>query len=246
MKNIVIILFLSCIFAGINAYPRKLNSNVRLEPGVSGPMQDVLEKLRNLIHNGNETLGIPVLDPLIIPSIDINLNTSALKVNLEAEGISLTGIGDFDVSNIDITLLPMGLRFEGSFPLTKLVAEKYDLVGKIAVLPIYGAGNVLFEVGALKFKGNARIAVGISGVSLRDLILELSLGSFKSETTGMLGGGDIDQVINAILADWVPDFFNSNSDSIADLVGDTLLTSINQVLDGMSLADLIDLVTGGS
>lgn len=60
----------------------------------------------------------------------------------------------------------------------------------------------------------------------------------------MLGGGDIDDVINAMLEDLAPDFFNKYSDFVSLIVGDGILNALNKVLDGMSLADLIDLITG--
>lgn len=66
---------------------------------------------------------------------------------------------------------------------------------------------------------------------------------FQSETTGMLGGGDIDDLINALMADLAPEFFNNNSELISELISDIILDKINEVIEGLSLEELINIVS---
>ena len=68
--------------------------------------------------------------------------------------------------------------------------------------------------------------------------------SLQSTTTGMLGGGDIDNVVNAILADMGPQFFENNSAAISHMAEQEWMGPINSVLTGVTLKDLGDIING--
>lgn len=59
----------------------------------------------------------------------------------------------------------------------------------------------------------------------------------------MLGGGDIDDLINALMADLAPEFFNNNSEYISTLISGLILEKVNEVMEGLSLEDLINIVS---
>jgi len=235
-------LVLLCLFGFTYGTPNtKLGGRI-----LNDQLTKVLEAFRITLKEGNPEAGIPIMDPLQMDTIAFELGQeNKLTINIAAGGIYLTGLSDFEVNDVEVSIIPLGLKYDITLPMSILNTETYSLKGLVfGALPIYGDGKAYFEIGGLRFSGVAALQVKDGDVAVKDLNLRIGIDSMLSQTTGMLGGGDIDNVINAIIGDLAVEFFNSYSDIISGQVNNIMLPHINKMLEGMTLKDLIGLING--
>lgn len=109
-------------------------------------------------------------------------------------------------------------------------------------------------------EAHVRISPLNGGLSLNSLTVRLNLqslhvslfGIFKisffylkfSQTNiqGILGGGELSNVINAMVMDLVPGFFRTFEDQISVTLSNFLLPRINPLLSGLTLDDIRNLL----
>ncbi|XP_077293497.1 uncharacterized protein LOC143916340 [Arctopsyche grandis] len=242
MKIFLLFLLFGCALAAPNNV-NELILRQNLERKLSDAAKEILESLRKLLLNGDQSRDIPVMDPWKVKTYSFEFSSLPLSLKISAENIVLTGLSGFNVHNIDLSESPLQLKFDFTLPAIKMDAAKYTLRGRVFdALPIYGAGAVDFEIGNFYFSGTSGVAEGPNGVYLTDLHLLLTIEAVKSDITGMLGGGDIDEVINAMLEDMAPEFFNENSEFVSELVKDPILEKVNEIFNGLSLEELKNIV----
>jgi hypothetical protein len=104
---------------------------------------------------GDEKLGIPSIDPLTIEKMDIEQHgNGSVQLNLRFRKSELTGLSNAKVykftgfqENPDKNILEMNMKT----PLG-LLAGKYDIDGKMLILPIKGRGNFTLNLENLDIK----------------------------------------------------------------------------------------------
>lgn len=113
-------------------------------------MVEVANEILKVKITGDEELGIPSFDPLFIDKMDIAQNSANASVQLnfkfrrakllglsKAKIIKFTGFKEDPDKNI--------LEINFKTPIGSLVG-KYDISGKILILPISGRGNVTLNM----------------------------------------------------------------------------------------------------
>ncbi|XP_046393777.1 protein takeout-like isoform X2 [Ischnura elegans] len=115
----------------------KLNECVRKQgPAVIPKLKDGIRKYR-----------IPKLEPLRVEQIKVDQDESAsVGINLIANDIDLHGVSQAQLKDIDIQLDPPVFKMKFLFPRVELLA-KYDINGKVLILPIQGKGDANITMG---------------------------------------------------------------------------------------------------
>ncbi|GBP23046.1 hypothetical protein EVAR_15721_1 [Eumeta japonica] len=198
-------------------------------------IRQLFDTIRHVIKNGSWLLGIPVLDPFIVDHYRLVLPAGLLNLDLNITNGVLEGIGDFVVHRSDFDRNDISFEVEISLPLTKIKADNYKLEGDFyTAIPLYGDGEAFFEVEEFKFRGVLYLKQSEDGKSaLIDHIGEpnFSIGSIKSQITNVIGGGDIDGIVNSIIEEVVVSYCNRFSKAIALLNADGIVDFVNPYLD---------------
>lgn len=149
MKSFVILLFF-CFYCAVWGDVLK-KCKVNDDNCLVAEANEVFKKYAK----GDEKLAIPSIDPMVIEKMDIVQNGNAsVQMNLRFRKSELSGISNAKVykftgfqENPDKNVLEMAFKT----PLGTL-AGKYDIDGKMLILPIKGRGNFTLNLENLDVK----------------------------------------------------------------------------------------------
>lgn len=258
-----VILALSLVL-GVNSLPsadvvrriprHQLEAELRtlLAPGFRAVLDDTIANLldttvRQIILEGSEDLGIPVLDPLKIDhlDLDINLDTTA-QLKGELDGVEVRKIATFVVDNIKANLLLLKVEFAISVPEIVAEGEHYSLDGNLGgLLPVYGEGRFAASVEGISLTGSVTLGSNNSFIFVKALELDLNLKAAKVNFEGILGGGDLADLVNQIVSDLIPDLLAELKPTLLPDITQSIIDLANEKLDGVTLQDILDLINGG-
>ncbi|PSN55967.1 hypothetical protein C0J52_02147 [Blattella germanica] len=203
--------------------------------------------VRDIIKNGYEEWGVPVLDPLSIEHLDLDLNFDQIKIAGTVDGAGVTGIAGFVVDLIKTNLLQLNVDFGVHVPEIHLTAEHYDIDGELGgLIPVYGNGSLEVFLRGLNITGKITIGTNNSYIYVRQLDLDASFVELETHIEGLLGGGELSDLINEVIADIAPDVFEEAKPTLIPILSEAVVSLANEKLDGMTLQDLLNLINGGS
>jgi hypothetical protein len=67
----------------------------------------------------------------------------------------------------------------------------------------------------------------------------------QTNIEGLLGGGDLSDVINEIISDLAPAVLEEAKPTLLPVITDAIINLANEKLDGLTLSDLLDLINNG-
>ncbi|XP_063633553.1 uncharacterized protein LOC134804443 [Cydia splendana] len=218
--------------------------NAAIEFLINQLIRQLFNYIRSVINNGSSLFGIPPLDPLFLEEFRLHLPLGLINLDLDLKNALMTGIGGFVVHTSTFTPSQLSFEVDISVPSIVIEAESYDLVGDLlTAIPLYGKGKARFQIDGFRFSGTLLLKQSEDGQSV---ILDRVINSFyqiphfKSELTGVIGGGNIDQVVNAMLEDVIIDYANRFQGAIAAAVSYALPVAVNPVLSTLDTWKYID------
>jgi hypothetical protein len=223
----------------------KVSQYDAIDRTIEESIMEQMEVVQQWILEGNPDLGLPVLDPFQAEHFEYGTSTDDITFNIAFDGIHLTGLAQFVLSEIDVNLLQ--LRVEGTIQIPEIRgwADHYYLDGLIAgILPLFGEGGIDLTVHNISLSGAASLTTLNNQIGLKDVVVGATFDSITGNIENILGG-DMDDVINDILNILGADIFDSVAALISADVAETITQAVNAQLEGMSLQDLIDIIEGG-
>ncbi|XP_035231358.1 uncharacterized protein LOC118203175, partial [Stegodyphus dumicola] len=117
-------------------YDEKLSSFIR----------EILENFREQMPDGIPDIGVPPVDPLVIPNIDEDIDDGIARMQLRMRQINITGISKFEIKLLKADLEKGFANFSISVP--ELTADGYCFMnGKIlGIFPISSDGPFFIHV----------------------------------------------------------------------------------------------------
>ncbi|XP_024889906.1 uncharacterized protein LOC112466186, partial [Temnothorax curvispinosus] len=144
-------------------------------------LEDFLEKFKTILKTGNETLGIPILDPFNADRLDIRLNEEKIKLDALLTEANVIGLSEYDVINADYTLSKeIFLELHLSWPLSIAASTNYSMNGKVDAFEIYGKGDINMTAQKFTFDTEIKFIMddGLTGhLKVKNMKLKLSLNS---------------------------------------------------------------------
>ncbi|XP_050537909.1 circadian clock-controlled protein daywake-like [Daktulosphaira vitifoliae] len=139
--NTIVFFICSLVFCSISgrSLPSFIKACRRNDANINNCIKNMLETLRPYAVNGIPEMHVPPLDPISIPLITLNQGTNS--VNFKAVFTNLKGYGgkDFQTKNVRINLKENTFDVDLFFPNFQ-IDSKYEINGKILMLPIKGNG----------------------------------------------------------------------------------------------------------
>jgi len=223
-----------------------------LAPGFKAAIDDAIVNLldttvRQLILEGSPDLGIPVLDPFRLERLDLDLNLdTTIQLQGVLEGVVVRNIATFVIDNIKANLLLLRLDFGLSVPEIVAEGERYAINGNLGgLLPVYGEGRFAAAVKGLSLVGTVVLGSNNSYIYIKTLDVDVTIKSAEVNFEGLLGGGDLGELVNEIISDMIPDLLEELKPTVLPDVIQLILDLANEKLGDLTLQDLLDLINGG-
>ncbi|XP_028036839.1 uncharacterized protein LOC114247948 [Bombyx mandarina] len=198
----------------------------------------LFQRLRSIILEGWEEKGVPVLDPLVIESTHITIPAEIINLDLQLKNAQATGVGDFVVHKSILNVNEISFDVDISVPTLEISAEEYDLLGDFfAAIPLYGKGGAVFHIEGFRFSAKLFLKQSEDEKSIlieRIENLTFVIPGFKSNLDGAVGGGDIDNIVNALVEEVIIDYVNRFRGAIAKVANGALVRILNSFLDGLN------------
>ncbi|XP_072948438.1 uncharacterized protein [Epargyreus clarus] len=168
--------------------------------------------LRRIINNGSAFFGLPPLDPLQLDGYRLELPAGLINLDLQLKDILVTGIGGFVVRRSDLRISDLTFNIDISVPRILIKAGVYDLDGDLfGAIPLYGNGRAEFIIENFRLSGLLHLKRSEDGESVVIDRIEnptFDLPSIESNLDGVIGGGDIDAIVNAVISEVIVDYVN--------------------------------------
>ncbi|CAG9782963.1 unnamed protein product [Diatraea saccharalis] len=202
---------------------------------INALIRQMFTYIRHVIRNGSIIFNTPPLDPLELDHYHFYLPAVLINLDLDLKDVLVTGIGDFVVHRSNLNMNTLSFDVEISVPKINIDAGHYDLVGDLyTAIPLYGKGKAKFEVDNYVFRAVIFLKQSEDGKSVLIDRIEspsFAIPGFKSGLTGVIGGGDIDAIVNAITEEVIMDYVNRFQAVIARNVSSLIIHFGNPILN---------------
>ncbi|XP_035772878.1 uncharacterized protein LOC118456329 [Anopheles albimanus] len=206
-------------------------------------MRRILENLRELMRTGNPETGMPVLAPYHNPDLFINASFGGL-LDFDARFTPMNIVGlDTFVGRLQVDLAT--LRFPFEFRFAELTASGfYDANGRLwGLIPVFGIGDFTVRPRNVLATGFATITDNGQGfLKLADFSISLQMDALDSDIQGLLLGGDLSVLLNAVLQDIVPSILRNFPDGMTNLLNALVVPIANRFLATRTMEDLMGLL----
>lgn len=247
MKGSILIAVLCVALATSQAKP--VEDQTAFDAGTQDALEDLLiaiiNSFRQVVRNGLPCMGIPPLDPLVVPPFGLNLSSPLFTARGSLANVAANGLGDYETTRVRANIIALSVDLGFALPALN-VSGDYDLEGQAWIFPIYGKGPFHIHVGGIEVGGQGRLVVQpfTGKLSLSNLGFTLALQDFTVKFDGLLGGGELGDVLNEIANAMGLKVF----ESVEALLHDTLVQAFtefaNFILKDFTLKDIIEGGTG--
>ncbi|XP_029168830.1 uncharacterized protein LOC114938878 [Nylanderia fulva] len=168
--------------------------------------EEFLEKFKIILKTGNESLGIPVLDPFTAKQMPIKLYEQIINLNALLTNVNVDGLSEYKVIEGDFQVIGMKLNINLSWPLITASTD-YTMKGNADSYEFYGNGEI--DLSARDFVLETEIGFTVNGehFKVRNMKLKLSLRALDFRVTGLFDDEELSNVLSAVISDTAPEFF---------------------------------------
>ncbi|KAJ8674521.1 hypothetical protein QAD02_005783 [Eretmocerus hayati] len=219
-----------------------LETNEVYSSSIGDKLREALEKFKEVMRKGNESLGIPVLDPLKLAHEEFDINDELFNLEGEVNNLFVKGLSDYIVQEADVKLA--GWKVTLNLLFTNITGRtSYRIKGQIHKnIPVYGYGNFSFETYDFDFATQAKVKIDfqnkkVSLVSFNST--SLSLGKVKVDMSGLYGNDDLAKLVSAVISDIAPDTLVEYQEEVTKKLDQIMLEEGNKFLEKHTFDDLI-------
>ena len=121
----------------------------------------------------------------------------------------------------------MRVDFEFKFPDISAYGD-YDTLGRLfRLIPLFGIGKFKQEPKDLLIKGSVKLGRSADSASVfikpKTFEIHVTVGSWSNEVTGMLLGGELNDLLNLVMQDLIPSVINNFEPQISKILHDVIL-----------------------
>ncbi|XP_068086548.1 uncharacterized protein [Anabrus simplex] len=240
MQGVYIVLVALVAAASASELKEVTNSSVRI---YGDKIKALLEEFKKNMNKPQ--YGLPALDPLEITHLDLNINEQIATVKGALDDFKMLKLSTFVVESVDLDVF--GLKLTFNISLASLdISGAYDIDGTIQgdLLHIYGKGPFDVKLGDLWASGVILIGSNHSFIYLKQIDLDYHLGLFKTDIAGLMGGGELSDVLNQVIDEFILTAAEKYKPEVAGVISDLIISVANKLLDGVTLGDILGLING--
>ncbi|MEE5464539.1 JHBP domain-containing protein, partial [Streptococcus pneumoniae] len=140
--------------------------------------------------------------------------TDLVVVKAAVEDFVLTGLSNIVLNRFSYNILLSRATFEVSLPNINADVKSADVDITVLGIKIFGDLSGSLSINDVKVTGTARVSIGISGVSIRSVDVDLSLGGVNSNLAVSVFGNDISEKVNTVAGTAIPAVIEENRSDI--------------------------------
>ncbi|XP_059486835.1 uncharacterized protein LOC132203229 [Neocloeon triangulifer] len=229
------------LIAELESFLVKIDAEPR---GIDESLVAILESFRATLQQGFPTLGIPPLDPLLVPHGQFDIETATADVKGSFDNVTVNGISAYTINKVHMDMLRMKINFDLLFNVIDTLGDRYDVDGVLAVLPIYGTGPFEFTILNMSMIGEVKMGLVNGSVQVLSMPIDINIAAVSSNMMGIMGGGAMGTIVNDMIDDFAPIIFNEIKAPIIDAAVQRIVAFVNARLQGLTFQDLIDIILG--
>ncbi|XP_033209703.1 uncharacterized protein LOC117168289 [Belonocnema kinseyi] len=220
--------------------------NVDADRNKGNKFKEVIENFKDILRNGNETFGIPAMDPYKSDPLKLSYKSDKFRGKLNIESVDVFGTSNYVVNKAAFKMV--GLKMCLGLRWNKLRGDinAYNFNGILFNLTdVYGKGNAEFTIRDFDVFTSVflKINPATKKLAIKHIDTQFSLGSFQFYSEGIYNDRDISQVVSAIISDMAPKFIQMYQKELTDVVKEILTDFGNEFLSRKTLKDLLDLIS---
>ncbi|XP_003691956.2 uncharacterized protein LOC100865493 [Apis florea] len=210
-----------------------------------GQLVGFLEKLKEYIKKGNSKLCIPVLDPLRIENMNIDLNEKGL-ISLKGilKNLRSNGLSDYEVNRGDFTLI--GLKGDIGLLFNQInIMTDYNVTGTLVdSFSIFGNGNIRAVIKGLNVTIDLKLGVNNNKVNISNLVFHAHLKECNCVITGLYNDEEVSKLLSKVITEVLPGLLDDYQTEISNYASPIIAKTLNKFLNNISLKDLLDIIKG--
>ncbi|XP_012532437.1 uncharacterized protein LOC105834475 [Monomorium pharaonis] len=205
--------------------------------------ENFFKKLRSILQNGDDKIGIPVLDPYIGNNLPITLNIfDEIKVNASLD-LRVDGLSTFEVNNADFNLLNRQFDIDLRWPLINANAN-YSMKGSVFGSEFVRDGEMAMAAHdfELTLRGNFNFDLSKNPIiQITSISTKFSLAALDFHITGLSNN---DEELSKTISEMVLKLINENQGFVnnRDIIVKIINKIIGRYLSTMDLPDLLDIL----
>ncbi|OWR53829.1 uncharacterized protein LOC116766428 [Danaus plexippus] len=217
------------VVAAVSAKPSFSDVSI-VEENSEGQQRIIVEgQIRRIIQQVRDGIKNAGLDPLEVERVVYEDAPVPFLVEIKAfiENLKFNGLSNIVIHNLDYSLIFNRLRMDLSIPAIRLSIGDSGIQASVFGNSLEGQLNGSLGIISLRLATEVRVNIGIiSGISIRSISINFSLGGIESNLFISALGNDYSDDANVFLGESIPKFVSDNSASInkylEDLIKDLL------------------------
>ncbi|XP_043284867.1 uncharacterized protein [Venturia canescens] len=242
MKYLGVILALALVAGQVLAF--RINENdsqlqhVRHKRSLNDKFYNFLESFKDVLREGNATLGLPPMDPYVNEELDLVINETIAQGTVQLRNVNAVGLAGYNIDDAEVALFPpsvtVGLTWpqlflETDYTFKVLFANKYDA---------FGNGHLVLTVSNLMFHTIVKFNLS-GGFRVKSMETKISLGGLKLHVTGLFEDPQISDMLGVALSDVAPEMVQIYQANITAIVNEKATALIDSKFEGKSFEDII-------
>ncbi|XP_033209699.1 uncharacterized protein LOC117168286 [Belonocnema kinseyi] len=216
---------------------------------LNGNLKAFLEKLKETLKTGDESKGIPILDPLASPEIGpLSVDWEDLVGTLFVQSVGLSGLSEYIVQNATkISLVKLKVDISLRWPEIQGNLTGYDINSRLMdFVNVVGQGFAEFSIKDFNFdiKTTTTKSKETGKLHMDILGLDFSMGDFKIRLEGLYGDEMISEIFSGIVSDLVPEAIETYKDLMLSAIKKFTSDAVNQIIGDMAISDIIGIING--
>ncbi|CAL1293758.1 unnamed protein product [Larinioides sclopetarius] len=241
MKVVLAVTFilLALQASGSDISSESVHNHVEPDPDLENYLREAIENFREQMKEGIEAINMPVLDPLELKDLDINVAENLATMDLHIKMLTVRSLSIFNITHLSPNLEELYLAINLTLP-EIYVHGHYRVDGKfVKIFPIYGQGY--FDVNAtdINISGVGKLGFTMDTLQMDLLKLDLYWEHIDVFMENFLGGGSFSQVLQRVVPNVGRDIFNVYKPLILERLETCLTDEINSKLNEPIVKDII-------
>ncbi|CAL1293759.1 unnamed protein product [Larinioides sclopetarius] len=242
MKVVLAVTFilLALQASGSDISSESVHNHVEPDPDLENYLREAIENFREQMKEGIEAINMPVLDPLELKDLDINVAENLATMDLHIKMITVEGLSSFQFHHIYPDLENFFLQVNLTLP-GVISWGKYYLSGKLLkIFPLKGNGNFQINVTEGEIGGTGQLEFVNSTLQMTKLELDFTWKKLEIFLESFLGGGKFSDVLQKLIPTLGKGVFDNFKPEILKLMNEALINEVNKELRKPEVKTIIE------
>ncbi|CAL8091489.1 unnamed protein product [Orchesella dallaii] len=200
----------------------------------------IINDLKQHMHDGIPSLGIPPLDPLQLDDNSFHVSKSyQYDIAGNTRRSQIENLREFNVTHISTSILRLQVNMSIDIPFV-LVTGRYSLRGKlINVIPVSGNGPFILKPEDVTASITSELKLEHSHFQMKSMDFNLDMRDLFVQFQGLYGGNSVGNLVNKLLNKFGLGLYHKIESKLHESLRVALMTVINEKLKEIPLVQLV-------